>query len=171
MTTNTSQSGLLRSGQLARQAGVSRDTLRHYERRGLLMPAGRTSNGYRYYRPEALGRVRLVRAALSIGFSLEELARILRARDRGLAPCKEVRELAGRKLEALEAQLRELQTWRDQLLRTLSQWDKSLHKVQPGRRAGLLEAFVAANPGNAERLSPLLTQSLRRKLGKKERQR
>ena len=169
MTTNASQPGLLRSGQLARQAGVSRDTLRHYERKGLLSPAARASNGYRYYRPEALGRVRLVRAALSIGFSLEELARILRARDRGLAPCKEVRELAGRKLVALEAQLRELRAWRNQLRRTLSQWDKSLRKVRPGRQAGLLEAFVVANPGSAQRLSPLLTQSLRRKLGKKER--
>ena len=170
MTTKATQTGLLRSGQLARQAGVSRDTLRHYERKGLLSPA-RAGNGYRYYPPDALARVRLVRSALSIGFSLEELARILRARDRGLAPCREVRELAGRKLQALEVQVRELQTWRDQLRQTLSQWDRSLRKAGPGRRAGLLEAFVAANPGSTQRLSPLLTQSLRRKLGNNERQR
>jgi len=169
VVSDASQSGLLRSGQLARLAGVSRDTLRHYERKGLLQPAGRSANGYRRFHPEALGRVRMIRAALSIGFSIDELGRILRARDRGKPPCREVRELAGDKLHALDAQLRELQRWRDQLRRTLSLWDKALRKVQPGRRAGLLEAFAATNPESSERLSPLLTQSLRRRLGQKER--
>lgn len=147
MTTTASQPGLLRSGQLARQAGVSRDTLRHYERKGLLMPAGRTSNGYRYYRPESLGRVRLVRAALSIGFSLEELARILCARDRGLAPCKEVRELAGRKLKALEAQLRELQAWRNQLRRTSRSGTSRCARSSPGDKRGCWRRSWSPIPG------------------------
>src|SRR5947207_15027156 len=82
----------LRSGELARRAGVSPDTLRHYERKGLLAPC-RTPSGYREYSAEAVDRVRLIRRALSIGFSLDELAPILAARDRGRAPCRAVRAL------------------------------------------------------------------------------
>src|SRR5437899_6110658 len=54
----------LRSGELARRAGVSPDTLRHYERRGLLPRPQRSAAGYRLYSPEALARVRLIRGAL-----------------------------------------------------------------------------------------------------------
>ncbi|HEY6049711.1 MAG TPA: MerR family transcriptional regulator, partial [Thermoanaerobaculia bacterium] len=64
-------------------AGVSADTLRHYERRGLLPLPERLPNGYRLYPPESLGRIHLIQAALGIGFSVDELGRILRARSRG----------------------------------------------------------------------------------------
>src|SRR5262245_28291588 len=57
----------LRSGELARLSGVSADTLRHYERKGLLKPH-RASNGYREYTRQAVERVRLIRGALAIGF-------------------------------------------------------------------------------------------------------
>ena len=57
----------LRSGALAKLAGVSKDTLRFYERRRLLAPPRRQTNGYRVYPSAALARVLLVRAALSIG--------------------------------------------------------------------------------------------------------
>ena len=87
-----------RSGELARLAGVSTDTLRHYERKGLLKRARRSANGYREYLATDLDRVRLVRGALGIGFTLDELARILSVRDRGGAPCRQVRALAGRSL-------------------------------------------------------------------------
>ena len=67
----------LRSGELAGLAGVSRDTLRHYERRGLLPLTQRSQNGYRRYSPETLTRVWLIRGALGIGFTVEELREIL----------------------------------------------------------------------------------------------
>ena len=60
----------MRSGELARLVGVSTDTLRHYERLGLLEIPARTSGGYREYSSGSLERVRLIRRALSIGFSL-----------------------------------------------------------------------------------------------------
>jgi len=91
--------GDLRSGELAAAAGVSVDTLRHYERRGLIEPARRLANGYRSYPRAAVSRVRLIQSALSMGFGLDELARILRARDGGRSPCQEVRALAAGKLE------------------------------------------------------------------------
>jgi DNA-binding transcriptional MerR regulator len=149
---NASTTRSLHSGELARRAGVSADTLRFYERRGLLASAPRTASGYRLFPPEALARVRLIRGALSIGFSVAELTAIFRERDRGGAPCRRVRELAAEKLAALEVQLRELRSWRRELRKTLAGWDRKLKDIPPGRRAGLLEAFVATHPKRQTRI-------------------
>jgi len=72
---------------LAKLVGISTDTLRLYERKGLLRSPMRTDNGYRCYSPDCIVRLRLIRAALSIGFTLDELAKILKIRDAGGAPC------------------------------------------------------------------------------------
>ena len=136
------------SGELARLAGVSSDTLRFYERRRLLPTAPRSAAGYRLFPPEALVRVKLIRGALSIGFSVKELTAIFRERDKGGAPCHQVRSLAAKKLVAVEMQLRELQSLRRELRLTLTEWDRLLGKAPRGQRAGLLEAFVATHPKN-----------------------
>src|SRR5450755_3945859 len=96
------------SGQLAKLAGVSTDTLRHYERLGVLPCPRRSGGGYRLYPSDALTRVQLIRRALSMGFSLSELVKILKVRDRGGAPCKQVRALAESKLQQLDDRLEEL---------------------------------------------------------------
>jgi MerR family transcriptional regulator, copper efflux regulator len=137
------QDSFLRSGRLAKLAGVSADTLRHYERLGLLPRPRRSANGYREYPQETLDRVRLVQKALRVGFSLAELARILKSRDKGGVPCREVRALAETKLRRLEEQLREMTCLRDELRATLKDWDSRLAAANE-QRAGLLEALVAA---------------------------
>src|SRR5881397_3624794 len=114
-----SKDGEFSSSELASLVGVSSDTLRHYERKGVLAPPRRSTNRYRRYPPEALQRVQLVRRALSVGFTLDELAAILKVRDQGGAPCEEVRTLAGQKLLNLESQLRDLTKLRDELRTTL----------------------------------------------------
>ena len=91
----TGRSRELRSGEVARRAGVSADTLRHYEQRGLLRKPRRLANGYRAYPPEALDRVLLIQRALAVGFTLDELAEILRDRDGGRPPCRKGREPPG----------------------------------------------------------------------------
>jgi DNA-binding transcriptional MerR regulator len=156
--------GSLSASECARLAGVSTDTLRYYERRRLLAAPPRMANGYRRYPIEALSRVRLIRCALAVGFSVDELARILRARDRGLAPCQEVRQLAASKFEALELRIRELQHLRRALCKTLAGWDEQLARTAPGTRAGLLQRLADARPSAATQLSPLLAPALRRKL-------
>jgi len=134
----------LRSGELARLVGVSADTLRFYERQGLLPPIPRSASGYRLFSREALLRVQLIRSALSIGFSARELVDILGERDRGNAPCRRVRRIAAEKLTALERRLKELQSLRHVLQRVLTNWDRKLRKTAPGQRAGLLDALAAA---------------------------
>jgi MerR family transcriptional regulator, copper efflux regulator len=132
-----------RSGELAKLTGVSTDTLRFYERSRLLPLAPRAANGYRCYPPESLGRVLLIRRALSLGFSVVELARILKARDSGGAPCKTVRALAAEKLEQIETQMKDLSRFRKELTATLRDWDQRLAGIGPGKPARLLEAISA----------------------------
>lgn len=145
-----SGNGALSSGELADLAGVSRDTLRHYERKGVLPRPLRGHNGYRQYPPEALQRVQLVRRALSVGFTLDELAKVLKVRDAGGAPCEEVRRLAAQKLVNVQDQMRELTELRDDLQKTLRDWDARLARRTHGRRANLLEA-LSVDPNPAKR--------------------
>ena len=131
----------LSSGELAESAGVSRDTLRHYERKGVLQRALRGQNGYRQYPPEALQRVQLIRRALSVGFTLDELAKVLKVRDAGGAPCEEVRKLATQKLHNVQDQLCELTQLKDDLQETLKDWDTRLAHRANGKPANLLESL------------------------------
>jgi DNA-binding transcriptional MerR regulator len=156
----TPPSSRLRSAALARLAGVSADTLRHYEKKGLLAPPPRTASGYREYPPEALGRVRLVRRAVALGFTLDELARILAVRDRGGAPCRSVRALAQSKLATIESRLAALEAARDLMTAVLARWDDLLAAAPPGGRAGLLDALEDVIAEGA--VSPLVPEALAR---------
>ena len=138
---------LLNSSELAKLAGVSTDTLRYYERKGVLNRPGRSTNGYRQYPAAALQRVQLIRRAVAVGFTLDELANILRVRDHGGAPCHEVRALAASKLSQVETQLKDLVAFRDELRNTLKVWDARLKRKAPGARAHLLESLVAESNG------------------------
>lgn len=133
------------AGELARRAGVSTDTLRHYERKGVLARPLRGANGYRQYSPSALERVQLVRRALAVGFTLDELARVLRVRDQNGAPCSEVRALAAAKLAQVETRLRDLTDLRKELRAVLEDWDTRLAQRGPGQRAHLLESLGAGH--------------------------
>ena len=160
--------GGYRSGQLAAKAGVSTDTLRHYERRGLLAAAKRLPNGYRLYPAEALDRVLLIQRALSVGFGLDELAKVLRARDRGQPPCREVRALAARKLEDVEQQLKSLASFRSTLQATLRDWDARLEKRRGEEPARLLDALVAGREDERPTPSPLRGIQFDRRTRRKE---
>ncbi len=140
MTTRPSRPSSLRSGELARLAEVSTDTLRHYERLGLLAEPPRTASGYRCYPASALDRVRAIRAALAIGFSLAELRSILSERDGGGRPCRRVRALAAEKLAMVDERLREIAALRDRLSSILDEWDERLATTN-GQTARLLDSL------------------------------
>ncbi|HSP05530.1 MAG TPA: heavy metal-responsive transcriptional regulator [Acidobacteriota bacterium] len=140
-----------RSGELARLAGVSTDTLRHYERLGLIAKPRRSSNGYREYSVDTLDRVRVIQSAVGLGFTLAELARIFRIRDSGGAPCREVRDLARRKAGELETRLRQIRELRDRLRSMIRHWDGLLADAPPGSPARLLESLAHASTGSVQR--------------------
>ena len=142
----TNHKDYLRSSELARLCGLSTDSLRHYERLGVLH-AERSANGYREYPPQSVDRIRLVQHALSVGFTLDELARLLKIREKGGAPCGEVRALAAAKLKDLDEQLLGLSMLRKELRRMLDQWDSRLAHTKQGERAHLLDMLATSAPG------------------------
>lgn len=153
MEPNSSTNRPLRCGELARLAGVSADTLRYYERLGVLPSAPRSASGYRLFPPETIVRVQLIRGALSVGFSIRELSDILRERDSGGAPCRRVRKLVGEKLTGLEARLRDLTLLRRELRSTLAEWDRLLSKSPRNKQVRLLEKFGLSHPTSQTRES------------------
>ena len=129
----------LTPSQVARATGVSPDTLRHYERRGLLPNPLRTKAGYRRYSQSTVTRVELIQRALVIGFSLEDLGQVLAERDRGGAPCRKVLALVKDRLAGLDERLRELKALRVELVALVANWEDQLDSIPAGTPARLLE--------------------------------
>jgi len=128
-------------GKVAAMAGVSADTIRYYERVGLLPRPGRTPSGYRQYAPAVVNRLTVIRNAQRFGFSLSAIAGFLRTREEGGTPCRDVRAAAQRILDAVDTQIRDLVRTRAEMRRTLRQWDRRLAATPPGRQARLLDAL------------------------------
>jgi DNA-binding transcriptional MerR regulator len=131
----------MRSGELARRSGVSTDTLRHYERLRLLPKPPRTAGGYRDYPESAAERVRLIRGALNLGFSLSDMREILALRDKGGVPCRKTLETARARLKELDGQVDELLRARRQLQRVVESWEDRIARTPEGRPARLLESL------------------------------
>lgn len=127
--------------EVARATGVSTDTLRHYERKGLLPGVTRTPAGYRRYTAATVDRVLLIQRALVVGFSLSDLRRVLSVRDRGGAPCRSVRTMLAERSDALTRRIDELLTLRDELRGLLTEWDRKLASAREGQPARLLESL------------------------------
>lgn len=102
-------------GKLARQTELTVETIRYYERRGLLPTPRRSPAGYRLYPPDAVSRLRFIRRARELQFSLDEISRLLRYRDRGAAECGVVESMARKRLGQLGAQIHELREAKQRL--------------------------------------------------------
>ena len=144
-----SSSKALRSGALATAAGVSPDTIRHYEKIGILPRASRTEAGYRVYPASAVERVLVVQRALRIGFTLAELAEVLKVRDAGGAPCHRVYQLAREKLESIEADIEVLGHTKRYLKRVLADWEQRIQQAGPGQKSHLLHSLGEAPRNSA----------------------
>jgi DNA-binding transcriptional MerR regulator len=153
---------LFRIGEIARQAGVSPATVRLYERKGLLPAAIRSASGYRGFPGDTIARIKLIHCALAVGFTIHELSRILRQRDSGGAPCRDVQTLAREKLAELTRRRKELDRLCRVLKSTLRQWEAALAKTPRGERAGLLDSLAAGSEWLAGIESPFLHSSLRK---------
>jgi len=132
------------SGSLARVTGVSPDTIRHYERIGVLPRAARTGSGYRVYPANAVERVLVVQRALRIGFTLSELADVLKARDAGGAPCRRVYQLASQKLADIRTDIATLRRMEKYLQSVLGDWDGRMRSSHPGQKSHLLYSLTDA---------------------------
>ena len=102
-------------GWVSGQLGMSIDTLRYYEKIGLLPPVRRTASGQRRYSSPDLSRLRFIRRAQAMGFSLKEIVQLLKMREDPLHAKEDVRRLTHQKLRETEARLKEIMTLRNEL--------------------------------------------------------
>jgi MerR family mercuric resistance operon transcriptional regulator len=100
-------------GHIAHSAGVNVETVRYYQRRGLVSLPPKRARGFRYYTPETASRVRFIKRAQALGMSLKEVQRLLKLEAKGA--CKETRSLAVAKLALVESKLLDLARLRDVL--------------------------------------------------------
>jgi MerR family copper efflux transcriptional regulator len=110
--------GSLTIGRVAKQANVTIDTIRFYERQDLLPKPQRTSSGYRLYAPDTVARLNFIRRGKGLGFTLEEIRALLALQDVGGTKAN-VKELTTRKLQEIESRISDLQRICD-LLRQLN---------------------------------------------------
>jgi MerR family copper efflux transcriptional regulator len=127
-------------GQLANLAGVKRDTVRFYERSGLLPKPQRMTSGYRVYDEAALSQVRFIRKAQSLGFSLAEIRRILSLRGQGRATCRCVLAMAEVTLSETESRLKQLREFRDALAMNLKRWNRQARGPMAAEFCALIES-------------------------------
>jgi len=115
MTTTTAGTRGLRVAELAAEVGVAPDTIRYYERAGLLPPPARTPAGYRVYDVGAVERLRFIQGAQRLGLRLRDISDLLAIRDTGTCPCEPAEQLLRRRLAEVDAELARLSQLRAQM--------------------------------------------------------
>ena len=128
---------LLKIGEVSRIAGVGIEALRFYEKGGLLDTPIRTESGYRLYSPEVLDRLNFIKRAQVLGFSLDEIERLIDEVRAGQSPCEEVKEIVRHRLEEIDRRVQEMIRYRDELSANLVEWEKIGR--MPGHVCGLIE--------------------------------
>jgi DNA-binding transcriptional MerR regulator len=146
--------GALSIGRVAEASGVTAETIRYYERLGLLPKPGRTAAGYRQYSESVVHRLSLIRNAQRFGFSLAAIGGFLRVREAGGKPCHEVRAATQRMLDAMDTQIAELVSTRTRMRHTLRAWDRTLERTPAGQQAHLLETLTGVTRAAAARRMP-----------------
>ena len=126
-------------GAVATRVGVTPDTIRYYEREGLLPPPPRTSSGYRDYGPETVGDLLFIKKAQSVGLSLGAVREVLDISSSGGQPCDHVRAVVAERLAEVDGRLRELQRLRATLRKTLERLDR-VPPARSGCRCPAIEA-------------------------------
>lgn len=126
MRSGNNASKSLTIGQLAKAAGVNIQTIRFYERMGILRPQARLESGYRIYNDESLKRLHFIRQAKDLGFSLNEIQSLLSLRVRSADRCTQVRSRAEKKLKDVQQKLAHLKKLERTLKRLISDCKKKM---------------------------------------------
>jgi MerR family mercuric resistance operon transcriptional regulator len=111
-------------GILAKRGGVNVETIRYYQRRGLLHEPSKPSGGFRRYPSEAVNRVRFIKRAQTLGFTLEEISGLLRLDEK--KACLETREVAAHKLMLIEQKISDLSSMKKALASLVRACDASV---------------------------------------------
>lgn len=111
-------------GEVAKRSGCPAPTIRYYEQVGLLRKPAREESGYRSYSAKAIEELRFIKKAQALGFSLDEIAEILKLSRSGQKPCDRVLTLSHKHLDAIDQRIHQLQRFRQYLSGELSRWDR-----------------------------------------------
>lgn len=114
---------MLTVNSLAKKADVPLDTIRYYTRIGLLKPSRNPQNGYKVYQPADVVRVRFIRAAKDLGFTLAEITQILDKAQHGNSPCPMVREIIVGHIEENRRKIKEMQKMQKKMENALKDWE------------------------------------------------
>jgi DNA-binding transcriptional MerR regulator len=106
---------MLTIGRVARTVGIRPSAIRYYERHGIVEPAARGANGYRFYSDDTVRLLLFIRRAQALGIRLEEIKPLLNLVSQGQPPCNHVRQVARNHLREVGQKIRELKTLRNQL--------------------------------------------------------
>src|SRR6266545_3279084 len=136
----------LKIGEVSKRSGIGIEALRFYEKSGLIDPPGRTGGGYRQYDASVLDRLEFIKRAQALGFSLNEIARIIAEKQAGHSPCEEVREIVRTRLRELDERMAQMRRYRREMAETLRGWDQ-LGAVD-GDICGLIEGSEIRSPIN-----------------------
>ena len=128
--------------QTAKEAGVNAQTLRYYERRGLLPKPSRRGSGYREYSPDAVRLVRFIKRAQALGFSLDDIEQLARLRGVRRGERHRVRAIAERKIADIDRRIAQLQSMRE----ALAQLVESCHRGAAAE-CPIIDALNEANEG------------------------
>lgn len=129
----------LRVSQLARMAGVGPDSIRYYERIGILPKAERSPSGYRMWNEHDVRYLEWIASAKRAGFTLHELTKIFRMYRAGSPPCHAVRDLLQQKLIELDQQIKALSNFRSELQPVLARWNSRLSRAAPDEFVSLFD--------------------------------
>ena len=105
----------MRISEVAEEAGVTTDTVRYYERLGLLAATERTPSGYRQFEGDVPRRLRFIKGAQTLGLKLSEIKELLEIQDRGACPCGHTKTLIDRRLEEVGQEIAGLEELRREL--------------------------------------------------------
>jgi len=139
-------------GQVAYEAGVNVQTLRYYERRGILEAPKRSASGYREYSPDTVRLIRFIKRAQDLGFTLSEIEELLDLREHRPRKREAVRDLAAAKIRDIEEKVRDLESMK----RALNVLVDSCACKGGAAECPILEALEGASPGTSK---PLSTQA------------
>lgn len=138
----------LKIGEVARLSGIGIETLRFYEKSGLLGRPGRTYSGYRLFDETVLERLAFIKQAQVLGFTLDEIRQLISHKQAGENPCAEVREIVRSRLAELNERIEQMIHYRDELTIALAKWDKT--GEAEGHVCGLIEGSHLEHRVNAK---------------------
>ena len=128
---------------VAKEAKVTADTVRHYVKKGLLYPLRHEDNGYKLFSKNDITRIQFIRNAKSLGFTLKEISEIFSHSHDGNSPCPQVRDALQRHIVENEIQLKEMIALQERMKLAMSQWNQMPDGIPDGNSVCYLIESIA----------------------------